>query len=172
MIILIAGSTHTGKTLLAQKLMEKYRYPYISIDHLKMGLIRSGYCTLTPESCDNELTEYLWPVIKGIIKTNIENDQNLILEGCYIPFDFKKDFEPYYLQQIKYVCLIFSEKYIEDHFSNIQKYSHIIENRIADEDISLRGSMLEENKRNLLLCKEHDCEYILIEDSYDVDVIL
>ena len=26
MIILIAGDTHTGKTLLAQKLLEKYKY--------------------------------------------------------------------------------------------------------------------------------------------------
>jgi len=42
MIILITGASHTGKTLLAQKLLEKYKYPYLSIDHLKMGLIRSG----------------------------------------------------------------------------------------------------------------------------------
>ena len=43
MIILIAGASHTGKTALAQKLLEKYQYPYLSIDHLKMGLIRSYY---------------------------------------------------------------------------------------------------------------------------------
>ena len=42
MIILITGATHTGKTLLAQKMLEEYSYPYLSIDHLKMGLIRSG----------------------------------------------------------------------------------------------------------------------------------
>lgn len=44
MVILIAGETHTGKTLLAQKLLEAYRYPCLSLDHLKMGLIRSGQC--------------------------------------------------------------------------------------------------------------------------------
>ncbi len=42
MIILITGASHTGKTLLAQKLLEKYKCPYLSIDHLKRGLIRSG----------------------------------------------------------------------------------------------------------------------------------
>lgn len=83
MIILIAGASHTGKTLLAQRLLEKYGYPYLSIDHLKMGLIRSGYTSLTPESCDRELTDYLWPVVREIIKTAIENRQNLIVEGCY-----------------------------------------------------------------------------------------
>ena len=73
MIFLIAGASHTGKTALAQKLLEKYRYPYLSIDHLKMGLIRSGYTSLTPVSSDRELTDYLWPVVREIIKTAIEN---------------------------------------------------------------------------------------------------
>ena len=41
MIILIAGASHTGKTVLAQKILEKYKITYLSIDHLKMGLIRS-----------------------------------------------------------------------------------------------------------------------------------
>ena len=89
MIVLIAGASHTGKTLLAQRLLEKYKYPYLSIDHLKMGLIRSGNTELTPLSNDSELTEYLWPIVREMIKTAIENGQNLIIEGCYIPFDWR-----------------------------------------------------------------------------------
>ena len=77
-IVLIAGSSHTGKTALAQQILERYGYPYLSIDHLKMGLIRSGYCSLTPESDDKELTAYLWPVVREIIKTAIENRQRLV----------------------------------------------------------------------------------------------
>ena len=92
MIILITGASHTGKTLLAQKMLEKYKYPYLSIDHLKMGLIRSGNTELTPED-DEALTGYLWPIIREIVKTAIENKQNLIIEGCYIPFDWRRDFE-------------------------------------------------------------------------------
>lgn len=73
MIILITGASHTGKTLLAQKLLEKYNYPYLSIDHLKMGMIRSGNTQLTPVSADTELTMFLWPIVREIIKTVIEN---------------------------------------------------------------------------------------------------
>ena len=54
MIIIITGASHVGKTLLAQRMLEKYKYPYLSIDHLKMGLIRSGNTDLTPED-DNFL---------------------------------------------------------------------------------------------------------------------
>lgn len=99
MIVLIAGSSHTGKTILAQKLLERYKYPYLSIDHLKMGLIRSEKTDLTVED-DDKLTDYLWEIIKEIIKTNIENNQNLIIEGCYIPFNWKKDFEKKYLGKL------------------------------------------------------------------------
>lgn len=97
MIILITGASHTGKTLLAQRLLEKYHYPYLSIDHLKMGLIRSGMTELTPLSSDEELTRLLWPVVREMVKTAIENGQDLSVEGCYIPSDWEKDFDGDYL---------------------------------------------------------------------------
>ena len=74
MIILITGASHTGKTALAQKLLEKYKYPYLSIDHLKMGLIRSGNTELTPMD-DTELVEYLWPIVREMVKTAIETSR-------------------------------------------------------------------------------------------------
>lgn len=112
MVFLLTGASHTGKTALAQKLLEKYKYPYLSIDHLKMGLIRSGNTDLTPLSEDDKLTKYLWPIVCKMIKTAIENKQNLIVEGCYVPPDWRKDFEPSYLENIKFYCLVMSEKYI------------------------------------------------------------
>lgn len=170
MIILIAGSSHTGKTLLAQKLLEKYKYPYLSIDHLKMGLIRSDNLSLTVYD-DKKLTECLWKIIKEIIKTNIENKQNLIIEGCYIPFDWKKDFEKEYLEEIKYICLIMTEKYIKNKYNDIKKYENIIECRKIQEDINIK-ELIEDNKYNLKMCKKYKNDYILITDNYDVDIDL
>ena len=72
MVILISGASHTGKTLLAQKILERYNYTYYSIDHIKMGLIRSNNTLLTPLSLSSDLTNYLWPIVKEIIKTAIE----------------------------------------------------------------------------------------------------
>ena len=63
MVILITGASHTGKTLLAHRMLESFKYPYLSIDHLKMGLIRSGNTSLTPLD-DDALTEYLWPIVR------------------------------------------------------------------------------------------------------------
>ena len=118
MIILITGASHTGKTLLAQRMLEKYKYPYLSIDHLKMGLIRSGNTDLTPED-DDALTDYLWPIIREIIKTAVENKQNLIIEGCYVPFDWRQDLDERYLPFVRFICLAMTENYIENHFDEI-----------------------------------------------------
>ena len=168
MIILIAGASHTGKTALAQKLLEKYKYPYLSIDHLKMGLIRSGNTDLTPMD-DNELIKYLWPIVREMIKTAIENTQNLIVEGCYIPFDWQKDFGSEYLENIKYYCLIMSEDYIINHFDDIKKYANTIENRLDDEWCTME-SVLVENADVLSLAQEHKVNYILIEDKYEISI--
>ena len=168
MVILITGASHVGKTLCAQKLLEKYSYPYLSIDHLKMGLIRSGNTALTPLSDDNELTEYLWNIVREIIKTAIENEQNLIVEGCYIPFDWKNDFDKKYLEKIKYYCLIMSEDYIKNHFVDIKKYANAIEHRI-DDDCTMQGA-LEDNAKALNLARKYGVNYILIDDEYKIEI--
>lgn len=135
MIFLITGATHTGKTFVAKKLIERYSYPAFSIDHLKMGLIRSGNTALTPYN-DAELTEYLWPIVREMIKTAIENEQDMIIEGCYIPFNWRKDFELTYLRNISFYCLAMSGEYIDAHFDRIRDHACEIEKRLDDSDLS------------------------------------
>lgn len=169
MILLITGASHTGKTALAQRLLEKYKYPYLSVDHLKMGLIRSKNTNLTPTSDDRALTDYLWPIVREIIKTAIENKQNLIVEGCYIPFDWAKDFETEYLQYIKYICLVMSEAYIKKHYNDIKKYSDVIESRL-DDSCGTIENLINDNAAVLKMCKLHNVNYCLIDDSYPQNI--
>lgn len=171
MIILITGASHTGKTALAQRLLEKYNYPYLSLDHLKMGLIRSGNTTLTPMSSDSDLTEYLWPIVSGMIKTAIENNQNLIVEGCYIPFDWEKSFDKDYIDKIKYICLIMSEKYIRTHFKDIKEYANVVESRLDDSYCTIQ-SVIADNASFFDKAKKFGVNYILIDDEYDIGACL
>ena len=167
MIILIGGASHTGKTNLAQHLLQKYHYPYLSMDHLKMGLIRSGYTDLTPMD-DDALTAYLWPVVREMVKTAVENRQNLIVEGCYIPFNWRQDFAEEYLQYIRYCCLVMSRDYLETNFEDIQKYAGVIEDRLDDSGLDLQ-ELIADNERNLELCRTHNCRYLLIDRAYSVE---
>lgn len=165
----MTGCSHTGKTALAQRMLEKYKYPYLSLDHLKMGLIRSGQTLLTPED-DEELTPYIWSIAKEIVKTAIENEQNLIVEGCYIPFDWEKDFTADYLKYISYYCLIMTENYIKNHYNQIIKYENVIEKR-CDFDFT-KEQLIEENSHNLQMCKKYNCNYVLIDNKYEIDINL
>ena len=171
MIILISGATHTGKTVLAQKLLEKYKYPYLSIDHLKMGLIRSHNTHLTPMSSDEELTGYLWPILREMIKTAIENKQNLVVEGCYIPFDWEKSFDEAYLEQIRYYCLVLSENYIKNHYEDIMAHANDVESRL-DDSYCTTESLICENAKIQSECEKYGLTYILIDDKYDINICL
>ena len=167
MIILITGASHTGKTLLAQRLLEKYHYPYLSIDHLKMGLIRSGNTTLTPEE-DDALTDYLWPIIREIIRTAVENRQNLIVEGCYIPPDWRKDFDDRYLPFIRFICLAMTEDYIDNHFNEIIGHESDIESRAVEADCSLNG-LKECNRWFIDAFGKAGEKVAVIENDYDTE---
>ena len=170
MVVLIAGASHTGKTALAQSLLEQKGYPYLSIDLLKMGLIRSGQTNLSPED-DAELTEYLWPIVREMIKTAIENRQNLVVEGGYIPFDWKRGFDTVYLKEIRYCCLVMTERYIDHHFDEIKAVANVIEHR-GDDSWCTKARLQEENQHNLAMCKKYGLDYSLIEDSYQVTFFL
>lgn len=170
MILLISGASHTGKTLLAQRLLEKHHMPYLSIDHLKMGLIRSGYTCLTPED-DEALTAYLWPIVREMIKTAIENEQHLIVEGCYIPFDWQKGLGEEYLRHIRAVWLVMTEKYIHSHFDDIRAFANIIEERADDKNCTME-QVLADNRSVAEQCRLHGITPYWIDEGYQVEISL
>ena len=133
-----------------------------------MGLIRSGQTALTPMD-DDKLTDYLWPILREMIKTAIENQQNLIVEGCYIPFDWQKDFPESYLEHIRYVCLVMTRQYIETHFDQILAYENVIEQRLTS-DIS-QEALIAENEYNLAQCQAYQLPHILIHHNYEEDIL-
>lgn len=165
MIILITGASHTGKTVLAQRMLEKYKYPYLSVDHLKMGLIRSGNTKLTPLD-DDKLTYYLWPIVREMIKTAIENDQNLIVEGCYIPYDWRKDLSEEYLSEIRFICLCMTDKYIDTHFDDIKQHGSDVENR-NDDSYCTPEWIRSENRSFIKGFKNTGENILLIDDDYN-----
>ena len=165
MIILITGASHTGKTLLAQRMLEKYKFPYFSIDHLKMGLIRSGNTPLTPED-DDELTSYLWPIVREMIKTAIENGQNLIVEGCYIPLNWRQDFDEQYLPSIRFICLGMTDDFINAHFDEIIAHASDIESRLDDSSYTPQ-SLKADNQAYINGCEENGEQVTLIDSDFE-----
>lgn len=169
MIILIGGSSHVGKTFLAQKMMEELKIPYLSLDHLKMMFIRGRLTDLTVED-DYEMRYFLWPYAAELIKTAIENDQNMIVEGCYIPSEWREQFDDSYLKDIKCFFITMSEDYLRQNISKLTEYGNVIEKRLDDEvDLERLINCSREFKEE---AGEHDIPVIEITDKYDIEDIL
>ena len=102
-----------------------------------------------------------------MMKTAIENQQNLIVEGCYIPFNWQADFDGEYLKNIRYTCFVMSRRYIEDHFDDIRAYENVIEKRLCNFDLR-KDEFIAENAYNLAQCLAHNLPYLLIDQAYEV----
>lgn len=172
MVILISGHSCTGKTLMSQNLLEKYKIPYYSIDNIKMGIFRSDEnCGFTPTNSNSFIGNKLWPIIKGIIMTSIENEQDIIIEGCYILPQFLNMFEEEYSKHIIPVFLVFSKEYIEEKFeTNILRNRNVIEKRLYEEDRSVEN-FVEEHNTFKMLCEENNSHYFEINDNYKEEIL-
>ncbi len=159
MVILITGASHTGKTLLMNSLIQYLSYPAFSMDHLKMGLIRSHQTDLTPMD-DDRLTGYLWPIVREMIKTAVENEQDLIVEGCYVPSDWKQDLSEMYLNNIICICLAMTDNYIRENKEAILAHACTVEKRLEED-----GNLMDLSKDNRFYRDSFDCEEVYLIDS-------
>jgi len=170
MIILIGGAGYAGKTFMAQKLLEKYKMPYLSIDHLKMGIYRADEnCGFTPYDSLEHIAVKLWGILKGMIMTNIENKQNLIIEGIYLLPEKIKELEnnKEYANNIISFYMGFSERYIKNNF-----YSEIIANMRKIEDRGYENEdtdedYITENAKIKQMCENSGAKYFEIDGKYE-----
>jgi len=87
MILFLQGASHAGKTTFAKRLARLTGASVVSLDLLKMGLIKSGnsdFAGLTPED-DEAIAERLWPIVREMARVADENGQSLIIEGVSLP---------------------------------------------------------------------------------------
>ena len=104
-----------------------------------------------------------------MIKTTIENQQNLILEGCYIPFDWRQDFDERYLPSIWFVCLAMTDRYIDAHFAEIKGHSSDIEFRLDDTSCTI--DKLKADNRTYIDGYERSGEQItLVDANYELTI--
>lgn len=169
MVILIGAESCTGKTVMAQKLLEIYKIPYLSVDHLKMGLFKADIsCGFTPEDSNEIIEARLWPILRGIITTNIENGQNIIIEGCYLFPKRLKEFDDYYLKHIIAVYMGFSMDYIANKMPDIIRYMSVIEDREYRE-----GDSVDHITSGVgifrKMCDECSANYFEIHENYEED---
>lgn len=166
MVVLIGGSSHVGKTMIARKLVEKYGWECICLDYLKNAFQKAEIAGF--ENLDDVgMRHRMWPFVAQIIKGALSSGRNLILEGCYIPAEWKESFSSEQLEDIRAVFIIMSESYIRKHMDEIESFSDVVEKRendFLDEERLVRCSA--DFKAD---CLGNETFYIEIEDEYDTE---
>lgn len=169
MVYLIGGASCSGKTTIAKEIMENKKINYLSLDNLKMGLVRTGLSKVLNFNIDDNdqlIKKNIWPIVKEIIKTVIENCQDLVIEGVYIDEDDLNNFSIEYSKFIKSVFIVFSEKYIKNNYNTIIKYLSISENKDYDESYMTITNFIKMHKKEKELCEKNKIKYIEINDNY------
>lgn len=85
--------------------------------------------------------------------------------------NWNDDFSEKYAREIQCYCLVMSRDYIENHFSDIQRYANVIEQRM-DDSACTKEIVMADNKHYLEQCEKYGCSYILVEDDYHIEVRL
>ena len=101
-----------------------------------------------------------------MVKTAVENEQNLIVEGCYIPFDWRQDFDEQYLTQIRFVCLAMTAEYIENHFDEIISHESEVETRLVEADCTIAG-LTADNESYIEGFQNAGEHVVIIDDDYE-----
>lgn len=165
-ILFLTGATHSGKTLLADRLMKRYGIPVFSLDLLKMGLIRSGKTALTPLD-DDALTEELWPIVREMARTAIENGRSLIIEGGYVPWDWAESFQPEGRRHLFAAALVMTPSYVEAHYGDILRHAEAAEKRMGPPPS--KEELLAEHVKTAEMAARHGFHVIRIEKDYRPD---
>lgn len=157
MIVFLQGATHAGKSSLARSLAKATGAGVLSMDLLKMGLIRSGaagFADLTPED-DVAIEKQLWPIVREMAFTADENGQHLVIEGVYLPFDetaaLVRQLGP---SRAALFAIVHADAYLQKHYELICRHADNIEARVHQEMPTLESLLKEhaEVRRKATAC--------------------
>lgn len=163
MVILLGGVSHSGKTFLSKKLIDKYKIPCTSLDHIKMGMIRGcNDCGFSAVDSDEIIAEKMWGFIEGFIITCLENKQNTILEGCYFPCEKVRKL---LCDDLAVIFIVLSKQYIIENFEKIIKYENVVEDRKFPESREIEF-FINENERIKEQCIKYELPYFEITGDF------
>ncbi len=157
MIVFLQGATHVGKSSLARMLAKATGAGVLSMDLLKMGLIRSkaaGFAGLTPED-DAEIELRLWPIVRELALTADENGQHLVIEGVYLPFDETAALARQLgLSRAALFAIVHADAYLQKHYELICRHADNVEARVHQEMPTLESLLKEhaEVRRKATAC--------------------
>ena len=110
MLYFLGGTPRSGKSTTARQFMSETGIPWFELDYLKMGIARGiPEFDLDPNRDDLVIAQQLWPVVKGVAMTYVENHENCLLEGAYLLPNNVIELKQMYGEEIRACFIGFTE---------------------------------------------------------------
>ncbi len=124
MLFLVSGTSRSGKTLIAKKILAEKQIPYLSLDWLMMGfndgIPQYGiHHLLWP----NEIAEKMAPFLRGMIDCMLVDGMDYVIEGEAMLPQLVVDLVEKYPGKIRAVFTGYTEINVKDKVALVKQYS-------------------------------------------------
>ena len=164
MLYLIGGTSRSGKTLIAKKILADRQIPYLSLDWLMMGF-NDGipeygiHHLLWP----NEIAEKMAPFLQGMVKNMLFDGMDYVIEGEAMLPPLIAELIEKHPDAVKVVFMGYTDIAVEDKVALVKKYSDGENDWLTNEsDAYIRdhiGNMISYSKMIRKGCQEHGLSY-------------
>ena len=123
MIYILTGIAKSGKSLVANRLIQKYSLPTFSTDYIMMMLVRGNKTLgIDPDGEDEIVANQLRPYINGLIQTMVENKVDYFIEGVHFNPDFARELLDKYPNDVKVLYLGYKDINVEDKINELERF--------------------------------------------------
>jgi len=165
MLFLVSGTSRSGKTLIARKILADRGIPYLSLDWLMIGF-NDGipeygiHHLLWP----NEIAVKMWPFLQGMIDCMLVDGMDYVIEGEAMLPELLAELVEKNPDRIRVVFVGYTEIDVKDKVALVKKHGGGDNDWLADKsDDYIRdhiGNMIAHSKMIKDECAKYDLSYI------------
>ena len=170
MIYIITGVAKVGKTLISEKIKERFNKSIFSTDYIMMMLHYGNEdLDLDIHASDSTVASKLEPYVYGLIQTMVQNDNEYVIEGVHFNTDFSRRLKDEFGDKIRITYLGYKDVSVEDKVDEIYRFKNTMDNPWI---FTLPGVKVEETVEYLINeseriyqeCLDRDLEYYEVYD--------
>lgn len=166
-LILLGGTSGTGKTLLAERLARHLGFACFSLDYAMMGLYRGFPETgITPTDGDTTIAEKMWGFTEGLLVAMLENGRSAVVEGIQLPPVQIAGLCQRFPDRLFSFFLVFSNRYMVQQGDMIARFRNVAERRL-DMTIPDSETRSAENRSMEAICLESGLPCLVIDDDFN-----
>lgn len=164
MIYIISGTSRSGKTLIAKKMMKQCEIPYMSLDWLVMGFTKGiPEYGIHDKLWPNEIAERFWNFLKAMCENMIWTKIDYIIEGEAVLPGLIDELLKKYPDNIR-VCFVgYADANIIEKVKDVYDHSNGENDWLTNEPVdyveSHISNMIEYSKGIKIACEKYNKRY-------------